>query len=180
MLICHSRIRFALSVSGFVLFSFLSVETMAESPVYRCVFEGRTEYTNTISESQAKHCKQMSGGNVTVVQAQKPTPAAAGGVKLASVPQQRMDSADQRARDSDARLILEAELKKAESRQTELLKEYNNGEPEKMGPETRNNQKYLDRIADLKASIVRNEGDIAGIRRELGRVPSAGTSTVAR
>jgi len=67
-------------------------------------------------------------------------------------------------------------LKKAEARQAELLKEYNNGEPEKLGPETRNHQKYLDRIAELKASMARNESDIAGIRRELGRVPSSAQS----
>lgn len=70
-------------------------------------------------------------------------------------------------------MILESELKKAELRQAELGREYNNGDPEKLGPETRNNQKYLDRVAELKASIARNESDIAGIRRELGRVPSA-------
>ena len=84
----------------------------------------------------------------------------------------RIDSGDQRAKDSDARMILESELKRAEARQAELVKEYNNGEPEKMGPEHRNHQKYLDRIAEIKASMTRNEGDIAGIRRELGRVPA--------
>ena len=70
-----------------------------------------------------------------------------------------------RSRDSDSRSILESELKKAEAKQAELLKEYNNGEPEKLGPETRNNQKYLDRVAELKANIARNENDIAGIKR---------------
>src|SRR6185295_16956390 len=90
----------------------------------------------------------------------------------ASVPSQRVDADDQRARDADARAILEAELKKAETRQAELVKEYNNGEPEKLGPEHRNEQKYLDRIAELKASIARNENDIAGIKRELGRAAS--------
>jgi hypothetical protein len=54
-----------------------------------------------------------------------------------------------------------------------LLKEYNNGEPEKIGGEARNYQKYLDRVTELKASLARNESDIAGIRRELGRVPAA-------
>ena len=83
-----------------------------------------------------------------------------------------MAATDQRARDSDSRAILETELRKAESRQAELLKEYNNGEPDKLGPETRNHQKYLDRVAELKASILRNESDIAGIKRELGRVPA--------
>ena len=51
--------------------------------------------------------------------------------------------------------------------------EYKNGEPEKRGDEARNFQKYLDRVADIKASITRNESDIAGIRRELSRVPVA-------
>ena len=88
-------------------------------------------------------------------------------------PAQRVDADDQRARDADARAILEAELKKAEARQAELLKEYNNGEPEKLGPEHRNHQKYLDRVAELKASIARNESDIAGLKRELGRVAAS-------
>lgn len=137
----------------------------AQERIYRC----GNEYTNTVSEAQAKNCKLISGGNVTVVQAQKP------GTKVASASPTgpRVDSPDQRAKDSDARLILEAELKKAEAKQIELVKEYNNGEPEKLGPETRNHQKYLDRVAELKAAIARNESDIAGIRRELGRVPGA-------
>jgi hypothetical protein len=38
-----------------------------------------------------------------------------------------------------------------------------------LGPEPKNHQKYLDRVAELKASIARNEDDIAGIKRELAR-----------
>ena len=144
----------------------LSGATAAEDRINRC----GNEYTNTVSEAQAKNCKLISGGNVTVVQAHRPSPPAAGTSVAASG--QRIDSVDQRAKDSDARLILEAELRKAEARHTELLKEYNNGEPERVGPEIRNNQKYLDRVTELKASISRNESDIAGIRREITRVPS--------
>ena len=77
---------------------------------------------------------------------------------------------------ANSRLILESELKKAEARRADLLKEYNNGEPEKLGPETRNQQKYLDRVAELKANIGRSESDIDGIRRELSRVPFAASS----
>ena len=151
----------------------LANTALAQERIYRC----GNEYTNTVSEAQAKNCKLISGGNVTVVQAQKP-----GATRIASASQvgSRVDSGDQRAKDSDARLILEAELKKAEARQAELLKEYNNGEPDKLGPETRNNQKYLDRVAELKASIARNESDIAGIRRELARLPAAAASTAAK
>jgi hypothetical protein len=160
----------------FLLMSFVVCASgaQAQERIYRC----GNEYTNTVTEAQSKNCKLISGGNVTVVQAQKPP---SGGNKVVSPasPSQRVDAGDQRAKDSDARLILESELKKAEARQVELQKEYNNGEPDKQGGEARNNQKYLDRVAELKASLARNESDIAGIRRELGRVPSA-TSAASR
>ncbi len=149
---------------SFFVVAMLAMEVQAQDRIYRC----GNEYTNTVSEAQAKNCKLISGGNVTVVQAQRPAPA----TRVASAGQ-KVDANDQRAKDSDARLILESELKKAEARQAELLKEYNNGEPEKLGPEGRNNQKYLDRVAELKASIGRNEADIAGIRREIGRTTGA-------
>jgi len=148
---------------------FLVANSHAQSRIYRC----GNEYTNNAAEAQARGCKLVEGGNVTVVEGTRVAPPAAAQppVRVANAPQsgQRVDSADQRARESEARSILEAELRKAESRQAELLREYNGGEPEKLGPETRNYQKYLDRVAELKASIGRNESDIAGLRRELGR-----------
>ena len=84
-----------------------------------------------------------------------------------------MNASEQKSRDSDARQILESELKKSEIRQAELLKEYNNGLPDRKGDETSNSQKYLDRVMEIKANLARNESDMAGIRRELGRVPAA-------
>jgi len=119
--------------------------------------------------------------NVTVVQGTKVNGAGSKDMRVATAPQtsgssgQRVDSADQKARDGEARSILEAELKKAETRQGDLVREYNAGEPEMLGPEHRNHQKYLDRIAELKAAIDRNEQDIAGLKRELGR--SSGTAS---
>ena len=86
--------------------------------------------------------------------------------------QSRVDSADQRARDGEARSVLESELRRPK-RARPSCKEYNNGEPEKQGSESRNYQKYLDRVAEMKAEIARNESDIAGIRREIGRMPPA-------
>jgi hypothetical protein len=84
-----------------------------------------------------------------------------------------VDASDQKARDADARQILMAELKKAEARQADLAREYNNGEPDRRSDETRNYQKYLDRVAELKAGLARNESDILSIRRELARQPVA-------
>jgi hypothetical protein len=145
----------------------------AQDRIYRC----GNEYTNTVTPEQARNCKLVSGGSVTVVQAARPAaPRAASNTPSAP----RNDSPDQRAKESDTRLILESELKKAEARQAELVLEYNNGVPDKLGPEHRNHQKYVDRVAELKASISRNESDIAGIRRELGRLPAAANAAFAR
>ena len=126
-------------------------------------------YTNSEAEAKANGCKAMDGGNITVVEGTR-----VNATKVATAPQTaqsgtRIDAGEQKARDNDARAILEAELKKAEARREDLLKEYNNGEPEKLGPEHKNYQKYLDRVAELKASIARNDDDIAGIKRELAR-----------
>jgi hypothetical protein len=147
----------------------MATDSYAQARVFRC---GNT-YTNNAAEAQAKGCKPMEGGHITVVEGTRVNSSAT--VKVATAPQaaagpgQRVDADEQRSRDSNARAILEAELKKAETRQAELVKEYNNGEPEKVGPEHRNYQKYLDRVAELKASIARTDNDIAGIKRELGR-----------
>ncbi len=156
--------------------SLLAASGLVRAEIYRC----GNEYTNTVTEAQKGQCKLVEGGNVTVVEGFKPpvakaAPASTSPVRLASAapPAARVDSAEQKARDSDARLILEAELKKAEARYAELSREYNNGQPEKQGSESRNHQKYLDRVAELKSDLSRTESDIAGIRRELGRVPGS-------
>ena len=154
---------------------------LAQQAIYRC----GNEYTNVVSDPTARGCKLIQGANVTVVpgtRAQPPAPKAGdeAAVPAASVPRPRVASGDQKARDADARQILLAELKKAESRQADLLREYNNGEPERRSDETRNYQKYLDRVAELKASLARNESDIASIRRELARQPAASAPAPAR
>ncbi|MEN9780788.1 MAG: hypothetical protein ACO258_12540 [Burkholderiaceae bacterium] len=150
----------------------LAAPSQAQSTrIYRC----GNEYTNNPQDAQLRGCKPIDGGNVTIIEAPRPAPQAAPrtGSAAATSPagSPRVESAEQRARDAEARTILEAELRKAEVRLTELQKEYNNGEPEKVGPEFRNHQKYLDRVAELKAAISRTESDIAGIRREIARLP---------
>ena len=93
----------------------------------------------------------------------------------------RIDTAEQRSRDSDARVILEAELRKAEDRLAQAKKAYANGEPEKEGIESRNYQRYLDRVAELKAAVTRAEGDASSIRRELDRLgPAKDASSAAK
>lgn len=170
------KIRFLLLLMSAA--SLAALPTFAQERVWRC----GNEYTNNAAVAKEKGCKVMEGGNVTVVQ----SPRQASGGGAASTPavrapsgspagSPRVEGSDQRARDGEARSVLQSELRKAESRQVELLRDYNNGQPEKQGSEARNYQKYLDRVADMKAELARNESDIAGIRRELGRLPAAGT-----
>ena len=139
----------------------------AQDQIYRC----GNEYTNMPPTANLAKCTVIAYANVTILPAYKvPVVPAA---PLASSPPSAAGMDSQRSKDADARFILEAELRKAQSRQAELLKDYTNGEPEKMGAESSNHQKYLDRIQEMKANLQRNEADIASIRREIGRLGAA-------
>ena len=139
------------------------------SVVYRC--PGNV-YTDAITAQEAKDkgCRTIEGAPVTIVQGVKPR-AATSAVPAGSRPaDSKVDPSEQRARDSDARRILESELRMESERLTMLQKDYNNGEPERRGDE-RNYQKYQERVAEMKANIARKESDIAALRRELSKLP---------
>src|SRR6267142_5475395 len=139
--------------------------------VYRCP-GNPVLYTDALSAKEArdKGCRALEGAPITVVQSTKPRSGSATASSAPRPADQRVDPNDQRNRDSDARRILEAELKREEERLAQMQKDYNKGEPERLGDE-RNYQKYIDRVADMKASIARKESDIAAIRRELSKLP---------
>jgi hypothetical protein len=137
--------------------------------VYRCPGNVYTDAINA-KEAKDKGCRVIEGAPVTVIQSTKPRearPVPASGPRPAEA---RVDPEEQRARESDSRRILESELKREEEQLAALQKEYNNGEPERRGDE-RNYQKYLDRVAAMKASIARKESDIAALKRELTKPP---------
>ena len=178
----HTSNSSLLRTAGVLLFGLACVPTFAD--VYRCVGAGGvgTEYINNAKEAQQRGCKTMQGGSVTVVQATPVTKSAPVRVASASSSLSAGSGAgasgssagtpEQRARNSDSRSILESELKKAEAKLAEQQKEFNNGEPEKQGIEGRNYQRYLDRVSEMKDNIARNVSDIAGLKRELSRLPS--------
>lgn len=160
-----------LSISTLLLAGSVSA-AFAQERIYRCGGkEGAApEYINNARDAQSRGCKQIEGGNVTVVQGLAQSRPA---VRVAAAAQASPAAGNeaQRARDSDTRAILESELKKAEQRLAEQQKEFNNGQPEKQGIEGRNYQRYLDRVAEMKESIARHESDIAGLKREISRLP---------
>ena len=141
--------------------------------VYRCPGNVYTSSADiSAKEAEAKGCKPLDGAPITVIQGPRPrsgTPVpAASGPRPADA---KVDPAQQRARDGDARRILETELKREEEKLAQLQKDYNNGEPERRGDE-RNYQRYLDRVAEMKAAITRKEADISALKREIAKLPA--------
>jgi len=166
----------------------------AHAQIYRCEGpDGVVEYSNSPTTAQTgRNCRVVELAPITTIPAPQPRsaapaaarPAAPGAAtpgRAAAVPPApsarppgaegfpRVDPATQRSRDSDRRRILEDELRKEETKLAELRKEYNDGEPERLGGE-RNYQKYLDRVERLKEDIARSEANLATIRRELSAI----------
>ncbi|ALV05847.1 hypothetical protein DES44_4253 [Roseateles depolymerans] len=159
------------SLAGVAMVIGLAGSASAQAVVYRCPGPP-VLYTDALSakEAQEKGCRSIDGTPITVFSPIKPkagtaAPAASG------APNERVDPKDQRSRDNERRRVLEQELREAEERLAKLQKEFNNGEPERQGNE-RNYQKYLDRVAELKASVARQESDIQAIKRELSKIPN--------
>ena len=140
--------------------------------IYRC----GNAYTN--QPNPAQNCKRVSGTGSHVVviegtrvqgqQAVSPSTGGASGVKV--------DSTEQRQRDAQAQVVLQAELNKVQKQHTELLREWNNGEPERRADEFRQPQKYQDRVAQLRGALQRTEADVAGLQRELSRLGLSATT----
>jgi hypothetical protein len=152
--------------------------------VYRCPGAtpgSATLYTDglTAQEAKDKGCRTIEGAPITIVQAARPRPPASGaatapgsaGSGPARSGEGRVDPAEQRARESDARRILAEELRREEARLAEMVREFNNGEPERRGDE-RNFARYQERVAQMRSAIQRKEADLAAIRRELAKLPA--------
>ena len=108
----------------------LPVAAFAQDRIYRC----GNEYTNNATQAKERGCKWVEGGNVTVIQGSRPSGGGALRPVVGRLPHHlhrpvglprwktAVTNNDQRARDSDARASLEAELRKAEARHAELVK----------------------------------------------------------
>ena len=144
-------------------------ESTEGSVMYRCP---GNDYKNTISAKEAEKlgCKKIEGAPITIIQMTKPrpggtaAPAAVGGSGV------RVDPVAQRARDSDARRILEGELKTEQDKLDAMQKDFNNGQPERLGDE-KNYQRYIERVEEMRAAITRKQSDVAALRREIQKLP---------
>lgn len=143
-----------------------------DKPVYRCPGNLYTDAL-TAKEAQEKGCKTLDGAPITVIQSV--IPKGTGARTTGGGSGEKVSSDDQKARDTDRRKILEAELRKEEEALAALQKEYNNGQPDRKGDE-RNYQKYQDRVNEMKAEVTRREANVAALKRELANLGNAGSS----
>lgn len=173
----HFPRRLAPSLCGFFVFAAAANAVCAsQERIFRC----GNLYTN-LDKAGETGCEPIPVDRISVVQSPIPSVKAvqrsgtgsssssSGGLGGSKWPT-RVTGAEQRQKDGESRQILEAEWRKAKARLQELHAEYNHGEPERLGTERNNPQKYLDRVAALKSSITRTEADLSGIRRELARM----------
>ncbi|MCV2354783.1 hypothetical protein LNV09_11505 [Paucibacter sp. B2R-40] len=154
----------------------LANAAQAQSVVYRCPGPP-VLYTDalTAKEAQAKDCRSIEGTPITVLPATRPRSNAAASQNSAGSESRgsndgRIDPNQQRSRDGERRRVLEAELREAQERLDALQRDYAGGNAERRGDE-KNYQKYLDRMAELKASISRQEVDVQALKREISKLP---------
>jgi len=147
----------------------------AQGAVYKCVDEhGRVEFT----DQHRKGCKQLESFISTApapVRASAPIPAVRASGSTGPAPTAspasfpRVDNAQQRARDDDRREILNDELRAEQKKLADLRKDFNGGEPERMGNE-RNYAKYQERVASMRDEIGRTERNIEALQREITNI----------
>ena len=109
------------TLTTLIVIAVMAPAAWAQDRIFRC----GNEYTNNATQAKERGCKLVEGGNVTVVQGARPKAsgaAAPSGTTASPAGAPRVDNNDQRARDADARAILESELRKAEARHADLLK----------------------------------------------------------
>ncbi len=140
----------------------------ADAPqVYRC----GNEYTN--QPDPKRHCTTLRNSAVTVIEGthvQRNPAVASPAASAASA--SKVDDAEQRQRDAQARTVLQAEWQRAQARHQTLMQAWNQGEPERQADEFRQPNKYQERVAQLRSALQRSEADLAGLQRELSRLPA--------
>jgi len=144
----------------------LSCISIAYAQSNASIWKCGNAYTNQPISNES--CVLMPQSNVTVIEGTKlanQTPSAS---SLTSV---KIDPQQQRERDAQARKILNEEMTRIDQRLLELKKQWNHGEVAKLVNETAQSAAYLQRVEKLKIEMQRTQADLAGVQREIARLP---------
>jgi len=138
-----------LLTTAFVLFP-------ASAEIYKYVDEsGRVTYTNI----PKKGAKKLDLDPVSAAKTRSNTGPA-------NFP--RVDNQTQKKRDDLRKQILLDELTTEEKALLDAQKALKDGEATRLGDETRNYQKYLERVKRLKENVSLHTQNIAALKKELG------------
>lgn len=154
----------------------------ADGQIYLCIdANGRKELTDVNKKGGCKSLDLPGAITAPPKRVAPATPAAAraggggSGVSPAAPAMAtpadfpKIDSAEQKARDSDRRQILQEELRNEEQKLAALKLDFNGGEPERQGNE-RNYAKYQERVAQMKDNIGRAEKNVEALKREIANI----------
>ena len=140
-----------MKIKSSILLAIFSVACYAQPPLYKHVDkDGKTSYSN----APLKDAKKLDLPPLTVIPAIK--------LKAKIKPPGLSDIADNEAR----RMVIEEKIAGEVILLGEIKKEYNKGEPDRLGSE-RNYQRYLDRVQQLKDGMAFHEENIRVLRVEL-------------
>lgn len=154
-----------------IFISALFISSAAMADIYKYTDEnGNVTFTNSpikgavriMSESQPTTNTRRSNDSPSV---KAPRVAAPSPVNFPKV-----DSATQKSRDSNRKLILEEELKSERTLLSTAQKNLQDAESNKTAAEQANPKQYLDRIGKLRETIVMHEKNVTALQSELARV----------
>jgi peptidoglycan hydrolase CwlO-like protein len=153
---------------------------IAYADIYLCTdANGKKTYQNY---GTSKGCKRLdidsstsipapsnvnhSGASPRPTNAPKTTPKTPSPKDFPSVSQDQQFN-----RDKERRRIIEDEIRNEENKLSTLKKEFNNGEPERVGGE-RNYARYQERVQRLKDDINKSDKNLEALRKELSTLPN--------
>lgn len=132
---------------------------------YRCsTASGAAAYFN-VPEADVERAPRRATNGAT---AATPTPAPTTSSAPAPPGLPRVDAATQRGRDELRRRVLQDELATEEKLLLESRSAYANGAPPALADEQKDSQRYAERIARLRQSVLLHERNVEALRRELG------------
>jgi hypothetical protein len=164
--------RFLAHISSSLLSLLMLGPAFAQADIFLCTDDaGRKTFQNT---GAGKGCKRLDVQPLVTVPAPRLPPVSANSNPVRPAVDQRaaasfprVEAETQRARDGDRRRILEDEMNSEEDKLARLRTDFNNGQPERNGDETRNYARYQERVARMQEDIQRSESNLAALRREL-------------
>ena len=157
-----------------LILSTLLISGAAHADIYKYVDEnGNVTFTNTPIKGAVRIMSESSQPATTAPRrssSDSATPRAARVATPSPANFPKVDTATQKSRDSNRRLILEEELNGERASLSKAQKNLQEADANRTATEQANPKLYLERIGKLRETIVMHEKNVAALQAELARV----------